>query len=527
MSFDPQGQVLEGKYRLLRPLGEGGMGVVWLAEHVRLGRPLAVKLLRPDLAQNPRTLQRFHREAVAASRIGNPHIVEVIDLGTAPNNAPFIVMELLEGRTLYDLLREQPVLPVGRAVDILCQVLSGLAAAHAKNIIHRDLKPANVFLIRYGTREDFVKLVDFGVSKILDSDAQLTRSGALLGTPTYMAPEQILARRRLDHRVDLWAAGVILYMALTGRRPHEAPTRNELLVRIVNSDVKPIRLQRPEVDESLERAVLRALERDVDRRWPSAEAFREALLPYRVQGSVVPAASSAAPGRSSGATPVPPPSASPPEDQTVSTPALVPAAALSAGRAAPRVPSFAAPTAIPESPPGPVAAPTAPVPSRAAAGTPAPSASPPSAAAGTAAPSAPSLSASAAAPAPSAPSLSASAAAPAPSAPPLSSAAAPPTRAEPRRKQARVPERPPPAAPEVDSERVSVVWEISPASRPAPSPAPDATASGSEDGGWRWVLAAIVLGLGLIAAVSIFTFFGGGEDESPPPADAAATRDTP
>ncbi len=323
MSFDRAGQVLEGKYRLIRQLGEGGMGVVWAAEHVRLGRPLAVKLLRADLADNPRTLQRFHQEAVAASQIGNPHIVEVIDLGSAPNNAPFIVMELLEGRTLYDLLQDQPVLPIGRAADILCQVLSGLAAAHAKQIVHRDLKPANVFLTRYGNRDDFVKLVDFGVSKILGSDAQLTRSGALLGTPTYMAPEQVLARQRLDHRVDLWAAGVILYMALTGRRPHEAATRNELLVRIVNADVKPLRPQRREIDERLERIVLCALQRDVAQRWQSAEAFREALLPYRVQQSIVPGA-----GRTGSAG-----SSAPPahgagrlvEDQTVSSPGLVPA----------------------------------------------------------------------------------------------------------------------------------------------------------------------------------------------------------
>jgi len=484
MSFDPQGEVLEGKYRLLRPLGEGGMGVVWLAEHVRLGRPLAVKLLRADLADNPRTLQRFHQEAVAASRIGNPHIVEVIDLGSAPNNAPFIVMELLEGRTLYDVLQQQPVLPIGRAVDILCQVLSGLAAAHAKNIVHRDLKPANVFLTRYGNREDFVKLVDFGVSKILDSDAQLTRSGALLGTPTYMAPEQVLARRRLDHRVDLWAAGVILYMALTGRRPHEAPTRNELLVRIVNSDVKPIRPQRREVDEALERAVLRALERDVDRRWPSAEAFREALLPYRVQGSIVPAPSAGTPGRTPGATPVPPPSTSPPEDQTVSTPALVPAA-LSADRVEPRAPSFRAPTAIPE--PAPVPAAARPTPA-------------PPGAAGTSAPSA---------------------------RPPARSAAALRVSAEPRPERPRVPEGPPAAAAEVDSERVSVVWEISPTARPAPSPTASSTTIERHDGGWRWILAAIVIGLGLIAAVSIVTYVGRRGDETRPAADVTETNEVP
>ncbi len=300
--MDYEGLVLEGKYKLVRTLGEGGMGVVWAAEHVRLGRPLAVKLLRADLAEHSRTLQRFNQEAVAASRIGSPHIVEVIDLGTAPDGAPFIVMELLEGRTMFELLRETPALPIARAADIVCQILSGLAAAHAKGIVHRDLKPANVFLTRFGTREDFVKIVDFGVSKIMSGEAamHLTRTGALLGTPTYMAPEQVLGRRDIDHRVDLWAAGVILYMALTGARPHEAPSRNELLTAIVKKDVAPFRQRRPEVDAALEGIVLRALARDVAQRWATAEAFREALLPYRLaspgaaMGTATPAFSFAA-----------------------------------------------------------------------------------------------------------------------------------------------------------------------------------------------------------------------------------------
>jgi serine/threonine-protein kinase len=320
--MDYEGLVLEGKYKLVRPLGEGGMGVVWAAEHMRLGRPLAVKLLRADLAEHPRTLQRFHQEAVAASRIGSPHIVEVIDLGAAPDGAPFIVMELLEGRTLFALLRETPQLPIARAADIVCQILSGLAAAHVKGIVHRDLKPANVFLTRFGTREDFVKIVDFGVSKIMSGEGamHLTRTGALLGTPTYMAPEQVLGRKDIDHRVDLWAAGIILYMALTGGRPHEAPSRNELLVTIVKQDVGPFRQLRPEVGAELEGIVLRALNRDVAQRWATAEAFREALLPYRVTspagyaaaGTATPALSFAAARDSLTQAPVSSPSPVPP-----------------------------------------------------------------------------------------------------------------------------------------------------------------------------------------------------------------------
>jgi serine/threonine protein kinase len=344
--------VLEGKYKLVRTLGEGGMGVVWAAEHVRLGRPLAVKLLRADLAEQPRTLQRFNQEAVAASRIGSPHIVEVIDLGTAPDGAPFIVMELLEGRTLFDLLRETPQLPIARAADIGCQILSGLAAAHAKGIVHRDLKPANVFLTRFGTREDFVKIVDFGVSKIMTGEAalHLTRTGALLGTPTYMAPEQVLGRKDIDHRVDLWAAGVILYMALTGGRPHEAPSRNELLAAIVKQDVGPFRQLRPAVGAELEGIVLRALSRDVAQRWATAEAFRDALLPYRVTSPAGVAAGTATPASSFAAV----------RDSLTQVPASSPSPAESAAprvsmvweiEPAPRPASLRAPAAAPSAPP--------------------------------------------------------------------------------------------------------------------------------------------------------------------------------
>jgi serine/threonine protein kinase len=354
VTLDREGEILEEKYKLVRELGEGGMGVVWLAEHMRLGRPLAVKLLRPDLAGSARTLRRFHQEAVAASRIGNPHIVEVIDIGTAPDGGPFIVMELLEGKTLFEVLREAPVLPVARACDIVCQVLSGLAAAHAKGIVHRDLKPANIFLTKFGTREDFVKLVDFGVSKIMTGEEamQLTRTGAMLGTPTYMAPEQVLGRKEVDHRVDLWAAGVILYMMLTGKRPHEAPSRNELLVTIVNKDVQPFRQLRAELDERLERIVLRALTRDMAQRWGTAEEFRDALLPYRMgapayaaAGGPTPAFSFAAVrdlvGRSS-LTSSPPGIASPSAPPTVPPPAGEPTVAAVLPSAPP-----AAPAAVP------------------------------------------------------------------------------------------------------------------------------------------------------------------------------------
>lgn len=468
MSFGVRGQVIGENYRLLRLVGEGGMGIVWLAEDVRTGRRVAVKLLRAELVDNPRTLQRFQQEAVAASRIGNPHIVEVLEHGCTSSNIHYIVMEFLEGYTLHHLLTNRPVLPIGQAVDILCQVLSGLGATHAKQIIHRDLKPANVFLTRRGGRRDFVKLVDFGVSKILAGGAQITRCGALLGTPNYMAPEQVLATRNVDHRVDLWAAGVILYTALTGRRPFEAPTRNELLNRILSADVKPIRPQRPEVDEVLEQAVLRALERDADRRWPTAEAFRQALLPYCPQGSGIPAFRRSAarlplapPALGHVGTPVSNPSTGTLEDDTASTRPFVFLANLSQGHLEPRAPSGNAPAAIarPES--------VLDAGGRAHAAPAVATSSPPR---------------------------------------PLSPRTAP---------VPRVPVEPPldrqgaSAEPEslawsaADTEQVSFVRGFSTAGRSVDAPHEGGATGGWRNSGWRWIVAAAILGLSLLATASI------------------------
>jgi serine/threonine-protein kinase len=326
------GVVLDGKYRLTALLGEGGMGFVYAGEHATLGRPLAVKFLRPELAQDPTAMTRLRQEAIASSSIGSPHIVEVLDLGTAPGGMPFIVMEYLRGRTLAALLEAQPVLPVPRIAHILSQALAGLAAAHARGIVHRDLKPENVFLVE-SAGEDFVKLLDFGISKVRGelSTSNLTQTGAVLGTPRYMAPEQAAGRRDVDHRADLWAAGVILYRALTGRLPFDAENYNALLAAILMQSPPPPRQLRPDLPPPLEAVILTALAREPDRRFASAEQFRQALQPWQAEPSgmryaaYVPAAG-AAPAPTP-YTPVAWPSGTPAPPGTPYPPGTVPAPA--------------------------------------------------------------------------------------------------------------------------------------------------------------------------------------------------------
>ncbi|MBI5487383.1 MAG: protein kinase [Deltaproteobacteria bacterium] len=308
------GVVLEGKYKLTQPLGEGGMGFVYAGEHATLGRPIAVKFLRPELASDPNALARLRQEAVAASSIGSPHIVEVLDLGTAPGGAPYIVMEFLRGRSLAALLAESPMLPTPRIANIVCQTLLALQGAHARGIVHRDLKPENIFLADTG-EGDFVKLLDFGVSKVRGelSSSNLTQTGAVLGTPRFMAPEQAAGLRNVDHRVDIWATGVVLYRALTGRYPYDADNYNALLAQILMASPPAPRLLRPDLDPTLELAILTALARDPAARFPSADAFRQVLAPYASGGSgstVQPAGAVPAPyppaGPSGGWTPMPP-----------------------------------------------------------------------------------------------------------------------------------------------------------------------------------------------------------------------------
>ncbi len=274
------GQVLEQKYRLIRLIGEGGMGEVYEAEHTVLGRRVAIKFLHPDLASNEQALQRFFQEAKIAGNLGHPNICEVTDVGTAEDGAPYMIMPYLEGRSLRDVL-DEGMLALPRVVDIMAQVLSGLAKAHDAGIVHRDLKPANIFLTRVGDRTDFVKLLDFGISKVVRQDdvgSGLTVTGTIMGTPYYMAPEQARGQRDLDARADIYSAGVVLFEMLTGRVPFVGENYNEVIIKIVTEDPPPVTTICNAVPLELEEVVSKAMAADREARFQSAREFRSALL---------------------------------------------------------------------------------------------------------------------------------------------------------------------------------------------------------------------------------------------------------
>lgn len=277
--------ILGGRYRLLHVLGEGGMGTVWAAEHQLLKKTVAVKLLLPQQLHGA-ARKRFEREARMAGSIGHPSIVKVFDLGHREDGAPYLVMEYLKGESLADRVENYGALEVGECVTIMTQVLGGLAAAHDKGIVHRDLKPDNIFLAKQDDGSTRAKLLDFGVSKSLDENTlALTRTGAVIGTPYYLSPEQARGDQAIDHRVDIWAAGVVLYEMLTGTLPFTADNYNALLVKVLtNTPAPPARL-RPSLPLEMEAVVLRALERDREQRFGSAQAMLDALgrVPRKTQ----------------------------------------------------------------------------------------------------------------------------------------------------------------------------------------------------------------------------------------------------
>ena len=282
------GQMVGGRYVLLRRIGKGGMGVVYEADHTGLGKRVAVKLLLDKYTDDPEVVARFQREARTASAIGDEHIVEVTDAGTHDDGRSYIVMELLEGASLADALAASGPMPGARAVDIVRQVLRGLGAAHAKGIVHRDMKPENVFLVTKGERIDFVKIMDFGISKFMmstESKVRLTATGAVIGTPVYMAPEQAMALGEVDARVDLYAVGVMLYEMLAGHPPFQAPSYIALVTQHLNLPPPPLGAERPDLPRRLIGAVHHALEKDPSRRFQSAAEMAaafpsaEALVP--------------------------------------------------------------------------------------------------------------------------------------------------------------------------------------------------------------------------------------------------------
>jgi eukaryotic-like serine/threonine-protein kinase len=278
--------VLAGRFRLDRLIGEGGMGVVWAATHVVTRRPVALKMLRPERATDKELRQRFFREARAACAARHPNILEIHDVLELDDGTPMMVMDLLEGETLGAMLDRQPVLTPAEVARLLLPVVSAVGTAHASGVVHRDLKPDNIFLARQGDGSTVVKVLDFGIAKVFASETEaaatggLTGTGTMLGTPYYMAPEQIFGERDIDHRADTWALGVILYECLSGRRPTQADNIGQILKIITTDGVVALELAAPRVPRDLTTLVGRMLSRDRNARPQSLSEVQAALRRY-------------------------------------------------------------------------------------------------------------------------------------------------------------------------------------------------------------------------------------------------------
>jgi eukaryotic-like serine/threonine-protein kinase len=273
------GRTVSGKYRIDRLIGRGGMGAVYQATHLGIGKRVALKFLDRHAARDADATTRFQREAEAASAVESAHIVHIFDSGKSEDELPFLVLELLQGEDLRTRLRREGRLELGPALRMVTQVLRGLSRAHQAGIVHRDLKPDNVFLCQRDDDPNFVKIVDFGISKLqrrATADT-LTRRGTVLGTAFYMSPEQAQAFRDIDGRADLFSLGAILFESLAGRPPHVGTAYEAVLIDICTKDAPDLRLHAPQVPEAVAKVVARALERDREKRFQSAEEFYDAL----------------------------------------------------------------------------------------------------------------------------------------------------------------------------------------------------------------------------------------------------------
>jgi serine/threonine-protein kinase len=279
-----EGTMLADKYRVERVLGRGGMGVVVAATHVELDQRVALKFLLPEAMETAEVVERFAREARAAVKIESEHVARVIDVGKLENGLPYMVMEYLNGRDLAALLDEQIKLPIDDALEYVLQACEAIAQAHALGIIHRDLKPANLFVTNRADGTTSIKVLDFGISKVTltggPAEMNLTQTAAIMGSPTYMSPEQMRASRDVDPRADIWALGVILYELLSGQPPFVGATMPELCANILTAAPQPLRAMRPDVPEALEAAIMRCLDKNPAGRFANVAELTNAIVDF-------------------------------------------------------------------------------------------------------------------------------------------------------------------------------------------------------------------------------------------------------
>jgi serine/threonine-protein kinase len=277
------GDVIAAKYRLEKVAGEGGMGIVYAAEHLVLRQRVAVKVLLPEAALSEAVVERFSREAQAAARIQSDHVARVLDAGSLVNGSPFLVMEYLEGCDLEELLELNGKLPVAEAIDYAIQACEALAHAHAVGIIHRDLKPANLFLACRPDGGNQIKMLDFGISKSMKSKPSEKRLTGqhVLGSPVYMSPEQLRNSKTIDARADIWSLGVVVYEMLTGTPPFDADGVGEIFAKILgNEECEPLHVRNPKVPRELSDVIAKCLRREPSERWEDAAQVASALRPF-------------------------------------------------------------------------------------------------------------------------------------------------------------------------------------------------------------------------------------------------------
>ena len=277
------GEVLNGKYKIEKIIGKGGMGAVLAAHHELLGERIAIKFLLGEIAQNPEAVARFNNEAKNAFKIQSEHVCRIMDVGNE-RGMPFMVMEFLNGEDLSQMLEKRGALPVEDAVDYVLQALEAIAQAHAFGIVHRDLKPANLFLHRRQDGSSLIKVLDFGIAKAntlgdAGGNHNLTSTKSMLGSPLYMSPEQLRSAKNVDARADIWALGVILYELLTGTVPFNGETLGELFIAILEQPPPPVSHKRPDVPQILSDAVMRCLQRNIDTRFPNVAELAQAIAP--------------------------------------------------------------------------------------------------------------------------------------------------------------------------------------------------------------------------------------------------------